>query len=124
MAKKANIPNPKSRRSPARAAEAAPAPKARLEVSIDFPQEGDVVRPGHYAARVCDAGAGQVQFRVGEGPWLDCRESVGYHWYDWAPESGPVRLSARARVGKGRWAAAPERACVVVGPPESAERPA
>jgi hypothetical protein len=115
MAKKANNPNPKSRRAPARAAATATAPKTRLEVMIDFPQEGDVVRPGHYAVRVGAAGAGQVQFRVGEGPWQECRESVGYWWFDWAPESGPTRLSARARVGKGRWASASERACVVVG---------
>ena len=120
MAKKGNNPNPKSRRAPTTAAAATAAPKTRLEVSIDFPQDGDVVRPGHYAVRVASAGAGQVQVRVGEGEWTDCRESVGYWWFDWSPETGPMRLSARARVGKGRWAAAPERACVVVGPSDSA----
>lgn len=106
-------PSKQSRNAAAKAAAA----KTRLEVSIDFPQEGDVVRPGHYAVRVGAAGAGQAQVRVASGEWFDCREAAGYFWYDWtpAPQDGPIRLAARARIGKGRWAAAIERACVVVG---------
>ncbi|MDE2491027.1 MAG: hypothetical protein KGM24_09265 [Elusimicrobia bacterium] len=90
-------------------------PKARLEVSIDFPHEGDVVKPGHYAIRLTALGATHAQVRVGTGDWLDCREAGGHFWNDWAPTSGPATIRARARIGKGRWTPMAERACVVVG---------
>jgi hypothetical protein len=98
--------------SAARAAKASAKPK--LEATIDFPQAGETVRPGHYSIRVTATGATQVQARVGAGEWNECRESVGHFWLDWAPEAGKCVLSARARVGKGRWTAAAERAVVVV----------
>ncbi|MDE2489273.1 MAG: hypothetical protein KGM24_00390 [Elusimicrobia bacterium] len=89
--------------------------KARLEVSIDFPHEGDVVKPGHYAIRLTALSATQAQVRVGESDWLDCRETSGHFWHDWAPQSGPTTLRARARIGKGRWTSVAERSCIVVG---------
>jgi hypothetical protein len=101
----------KTRRSAASAAQ--PAAKPKLSASIDYPKAGEAVRPGHYAIRVTATGAGRVQARVGAGAWADCRESVGHFWLDWSPAAGAVVLSARARVGKGRWTAAVKRSVVV-----------
>lgn len=90
------------------------APAAKLSVVIDYPREGDLVRPGHYAIRVDAVGADQLQLRLDGTDWIDCREAVGFFWYDWAPQKpGAVVLSARARKGKGRWVASAERRCVV-----------
>ncbi|MFI5345622.1 MAG: hypothetical protein ACHQ51_04530 [Elusimicrobiota bacterium] len=94
------------------AAKPAAPKKTRLEVSVDYPLEGESVRSGHYSIRLTSAGAGQVQVRL-DGEWTDCREAVGHFWYDWSPLAGSVRIEARARVGKGRWTAASPRACVV-----------
>lgn len=95
------------------AAKPAAAKKPRLAVTVDHPLEGEAVRPGHYSIRLTAAGAGQAQVRLDGGEWRDCREAVGHFWFDWAPQAGAVRIEARARAGKGRWAAAPARACAV-----------
>lgn len=102
MAKKIAKPRPKARPK-----------KSRTTVSIDYPAEGESVRPGHYSVRLSVAGADQAQVRVDGGEWRDCREAVGHFWFDWAPLPGAARLEARARAGKGRWTAAPARDCVV-----------
>jgi hypothetical protein len=102
---------PKTPRAPARpAAKKAAAPKKpKLSVSIDYPQEGEAVRPGHYSVRLTAEGFTSAQVRLDGGEWLDCREAVGHHWLDWAPRPGAAKLEARARSGKGRWTAAPAR---------------
>lgn len=93
-----------------------PAASPKLSVSVDYPQEGERVLPGHYAVRITAAGAEAVEVRLDGTDWLACRESLGHFWYDWAPQKpGPVTLAARARRGKGRWAASPERSCFVEG---------
>ncbi len=112
MAKKISV--PKTPRAPARpAAKAAASKKPGLSVSIDYPRENEAVRPGHYSIRLTAAGAGSAQVRLDGGDWLDCREDVGHYWLDWAPRPGEVRIEARARAGKGRWAAAPARVVLV-----------
>lgn len=90
-----------------------PAPKMGLAVVIDYPEEHAVILPGHYAVRLTAAGATQAQLRFDGGEWFDCRESLGHFWYDWAPQSGRVRLASRARTGKGRWTPTAERDIVV-----------
>jgi hypothetical protein len=79
---------------------------AKLTATIDYPQENEIVRPGHYSIRVTATGAAQAQVRVGAGDWADCREASGHFWRDWAPTPGAFALAARARRGKGRWCAA------------------
>jgi hypothetical protein len=81
-----------------------PAPR-KLAAAIDFPQENEAVRPGHYSIRVTATGATQAQVRVGAREWTNCRESVGHFWRDWAPTPGAFDLAVRARRGKGRWCA-------------------
>lgn len=89
--------------APRKTAAKAPAKKPGLKVVIDYPAEREIVRPGHYAVRLTAAGATQAQVRFDGDAWSDCRDSYGHFWYDWAPQSGRVRIEARARAGKGRW---------------------
>lgn len=101
-------------KKPVRPSKKKSAPKApSLTVTIDYPLDCESVRPGHYAVRVTADGAESVQARVNDDDWSDCRESVGHYWLDWAPVPGPARLEARARRGKGKWASAAPRGCVV-----------
>ncbi|NNN06207.1 MAG: hypothetical protein HKL90_09940 [Elusimicrobia bacterium] len=97
--------------------------KPKLVAVVDYPQDGEAVRPGHYAVRVTATGAGQVQIRVDDAAWSDCRESIGHFWLDWSPVEGERRLQARARVGKGRWSLSAERAVrVAAGPSEGPKK--
>lgn len=89
--------------APKKTAAKAPAKKAGLKVVIDYPAAHEVVMPGHYAIRLTAAGATQAQVRFDGDEWSDCRDSFGHFWYDWAPQSGRVRIEVRARAGKGRW---------------------
>jgi hypothetical protein len=87
--------------------------KPAVAVSIDYPQEGESVRSGHYAIRLTASGATRVQVRLDGGEWADCREAVGHYWHDWSPKAGGASIEARARAGKGRWAASSVRAVTV-----------
>ncbi|HXT01866.1 MAG TPA: hypothetical protein VN915_14420 [Elusimicrobiota bacterium] len=100
--------------APKRGAKAPAAKKAALVVSIDYPREGESVRSGHYAIRLTASGATSAQIRFDGGEWADCREAVGHFWLDWSPAVGSPKIEARARSGKGRWAAAPAREVSVV----------
>jgi hypothetical protein len=112
MAKK--ISAPKTPRASARKPrKPAAAKKPPLAVAIDYPQENEAVRPGHYSIRLTAEGASSAQARLDGGEWQDCREAVGHYWLDWAPRTGQAKIEARARAGKGRWTAAPARAVSV-----------
>src|SRR5689334_14899953 len=100
--------------APKRAAKAPAKKRAALAVSIDYPQHGEVVRAGHYAIRLTASGATSAQVRVGGGECADCRAAVGHYWLDWSPAAGNPVIEARARSGKGRWAAAAARPVSVV----------
>lgn len=87
------------------------------EVSVDYPQEGEKIMPGHYAVRVSAVPGAQVEISVDGGPDQPCRPSVGYYWFDWSPtQPGRVTFSARYRIGKGRWKKSEPRSCTVIGP--------
>lgn len=60
-------------------------PSAVVKPTIDFPKEGERLGAS-YTVRVCAPGALAVHVAIDQGPWLECRESVGYWWYDWTPE--------------------------------------
>lgn len=105
----------KTKAAPPKAAAKKASKKSSLAVSIDYPAEGEAVRPGHYSIRLTAEGAAQAQVRIDAGDWLDCRDAVGHFWLDWSPRPGGTELEARARSGKGRWTAAPARAVAVAG---------
>ena len=93
------------------AVEPAPAPLA-----VDFPAEGELVFPGHYAVRIHALDAAAVEVSVDGGPWSPCREALGYHWHDWNPsEPGSHEIVARVKIG-GRWKRSKTRACIVSTP--------
>ena len=100
--------------APKRTVKTALAKKKPLSVSIDYPKDAERVRPGHYSIRLTASLASSAQVRVDGGDWLDCRQAVGHFWLDWSPAAGNALVEARARSGKGRWAAAPVRSIVVV----------
>jgi hypothetical protein len=89
------------------------APKSTLQVVIDYPQVHEIILPGHYSIRLTALGAGQAQLRIDGGEWLDCRDTHGHFWHDWAPQAGRARIEARARAGKGRWSPVAERDVIV-----------
>lgn len=84
-----------------KAKRAAPRRKAvpSLQVFIDYPREGELVRPGHYSIRVGTVpAAASVELSIDGGVWIPCRESAGYWWYDWSGfEIGPHQIQARAQ---------------------------
>ncbi|MEK6544101.1 MAG: hypothetical protein AABZ44_06685 [Elusimicrobiota bacterium] len=90
--------------------------KPVLTVTVDYPQQGDVVARGHYAVRVTSSGAKEAQVSINDGPWQACREAVGYHWFDWQPTLvGRVTIVARARANaKTEWTTCSPRACIVM----------
>lgn len=90
-----------------------PARKSGLQVVIDYPQTHEIVLPGHYSIRLTAVGAGQAQVRFDGGEWLDCRDTHGHFWHDWAPQAGRARIESRARIAKGRWSPTEARDVVV-----------
>ena len=109
---KTKSPAPRKTPRAKRSAEEAP---TRLQVAVDYPLEEEQVRRDHYAVRISAPDATEAEISINERPWQPCRESAGFRWFDWYPEStGEHRLAARARVGKGRWAKSEIRTCLVV----------
>ena len=86
-----------------------------IEATIDFPKEGEKILAGHYAVRISAKSGVDVEISAGNDEWWQCRESVGFYWFDWWPSNpGRVTLSARVKIGKGRWKKVAERSCTVV----------
>jgi hypothetical protein len=86
-------------------------PAAKSKVSIDYPQEGELVHRGHYSIRI-SGGNGECQAAVDGTDWQNCRSDAGFSWFDWFPESaGTHRITVRSRVS-GKWVKT-ERVCDV-----------
>ncbi|MEK7743309.1 MAG: hypothetical protein AAB578_02890 [Elusimicrobiota bacterium] len=91
-------------------------PLAAAPLAVDFPAEGELVYPGHYAVRIHALDASAVDVSADGGPWSPCREALGYHWHDWNPlEPGSHEIVARVKIG-GRWKKSKTRACIVSAP--------
>jgi hypothetical protein len=57
-------------------------------ISVEYPQEGEVITSPSYAFRI-DAAAARVEIAVDGDVWASCRRSDGYWWFDWSDyESG------------------------------------
>ena len=87
--------------APKKKAAAAPSTES---VTIDYPCEGEVVQPGHYAVRISGAPESDIELSVNDSDWMVCRSAVGYHWFDWFPaQPGKNSLVVRQKNGDGKW---------------------
>ena len=77
-----------------------PVRKTVSPVLIDFPREGEMVRPPHYTIRLSTPKPAPVEVSINGGPWQPARESCGYQWVDWNPNAGDAKIVARVKLGK------------------------
>jgi hypothetical protein len=75
----------------------------KLEVAVDFPQEGESIWTGHYAIRLSGTPNAEVEVSINNGDWKACRAAVGYYWHDWWADGTANEIAARIRVNKGKW---------------------
>jgi hypothetical protein len=79
---------------------------------IDFPIQNEVLRAPTYVIRLGVGGTDLVEISIDKSPWLPCRLTSGYWWYDWATIArGKHTLVARMRTPDGRWFKTPLRQC-------------
>ncbi|HVE13224.1 MAG TPA: hypothetical protein VNI01_07515, partial [Elusimicrobiota bacterium] len=74
------------------------------------PQQDEVLLGESYTFRVSAPETARVEVSLDGGPWLECRASVGFWWYDWACAAGKHALTARTIDAAGEEAvSAPRR---------------
>lgn len=102
VAKEANkLPSVGKTKFPKKVSKIKKASKPRLspvkhQISIDHPSHGDSIPRCHYAVRISCSAPGRAELSINGGPWMSCREAVGFRWFDWNPaESGEHVLAAR-----------------------------
>ncbi len=79
---------------------------------IDHPLQGEILKAPVYVIRLGVGGADLVEISIDKSPWLPCRLTSGYWWYDWAAISkGKHTVVARMRTSDGRWFKTPPRVC-------------
>jgi len=79
---------------------------------IDYPTQNETLRNSAYVVRLGVGGADLVEISIDKSPWLPCRLTSGYWWYDWSKISrGKHTLTARMRTTDGRWFKTPVRQC-------------
>ena len=79
---------------------------------IDFPTQSEALFAPTYVVRIGAGGTDLVEISIDKSPWLPCRLTSGYWWYDWSNVSrGKHTLVARMRTPDGRWFKTPLRQC-------------
>lgn len=79
---------------------------------IDHPQERERLLGPVYVIRLGVGGAQNVEISIDKGPWVPCRFTSGYWWYDWtAIAPGKHVLVARMKAFDGRYFRTPPRNC-------------
>jgi hypothetical protein len=82
---------------PPKAVKLAPKP------AIDYPKDGERLDPPAYTLRLSAPGARRMTVAIDQGTWQECRDAVGYWWFDWRPEgAGEHELIACAEYEGGR----------------------
>lgn len=111
----AMAPKAPAKRAPRAKKQAAAKSPGGVQLSIDYPQAGETVRPGHYSIRIsATLPVALVEVSVDGGTWTPCRQDAGYWWYDWTNfETGEHRLRARVPASDGIKEARAERECQV-----------
>ena len=70
--------------------------KQDLFVTIDYPQEAEIVSGLVYGMRIGASDGGTVEVSVNGGDWSPCRNAGGYWWFDWGYyKPGPHTITAR-----------------------------
>jgi hypothetical protein len=82
----------------------APLAKPRGMVTVDYPQEGEVVSSPNYSIRIsAPQDAKNVELCINQSPWLPCRQAGGYWWFDCTDiSSKPYQVRARMRSHDGK----------------------
>ena len=79
---------------------------------IDHPIQNEILHASTYVIRLGVGGADLVEISIDKSPWLPCRLTSGYWWYDWTKiPRGKHTLVARMRMSDGRWFKTPPRLC-------------
>ena len=79
---------------------------------IDYPTQSEVLHGSSYNVRLGVGGADLVEISIDKSPWLPCRLTSGFWWYDWSNIApGKHTLVARMRTSDNRWFKTPPRAC-------------
>jgi hypothetical protein len=79
---------------------------------IDHPIQNEILKSPIYCVRLGVGGADLVEISIDKSPWLPCRLTSGYWWYDWSKIArGKHTLVARMRTSDGRWFKTPLRQC-------------
>ncbi len=84
-----------------------PAAGARVSappLSIDYPQQDEVIVSPEYTIRLsAPEDARKVEVCVNHGRWQACRPAVGHWWYDWSGYGeGEHEVAARCATALGR----------------------
>ena len=70
-------------------------------VTVDYPQEGEIVTSGHYSFRLSTSALDKVEVSIDGKEWEPCRECVGFWWYDWSGYGAGVHtIVSRITAGK------------------------
>jgi hypothetical protein len=87
-------------------------PPAPPYIWIDHPTQNETLQTPGYSIRLGVGGADLVEISIDKSPWLPCRLTSGYWWYDWTGiTKGKHTLVARMRTSDGRWYKTPPRPC-------------
>jgi len=78
-------------------------PSVGGRVTLDYPQQGEKITTPGYSLRAGTVGdVEKVEISLNQGPWLACRYSVGYWWYDWCGYAeGRQQAEVRAYLRNG-----------------------
>lgn len=88
--------------------------KAGQPVTIDYPQERELVTSHSYTIRISASGYSEISFNGGKD-WRSCREAGGNWWFDWSGySSGAHKIVARTKTGDNSWLKSKARQFTVV----------
>ena len=59
-------------------------PVVSAEITVDYPQEKELVISPDYTFRVAAKAASRVEISIDDSEWQPCRQADGYWWYDWS----------------------------------------
>lgn len=70
-------------------------PKEMSYVTVDYPQENEVISSPDYTMRIGASSNGCVDVSIDGGEWCPARCAGGYWWFDWSPCVGSHKITAR-----------------------------